>query len=218
MEEITTITLATYQFLSIRLLNGNMSVEDMIKQLDKLFSAMESLYLESEQKFLNLCSVYIKAIDHILVNSNIQNHSMVEKRIMLSQQKNKNMFKQSMKELKILGDKLLEDCRLFQDEFFKIDIEDEKENLTETITSGINARFEKAKVRYNKIFKQRDLIKYLELNGFTYKNTGRHANYTDGVNTIPMPTHGSKDLGYGLQRKIQKEVLENRKGVTHCGK
>ncbi|NRU52470.1 type II toxin-antitoxin system HicA family toxin [Clostridium beijerinckii] len=210
MEEITTITLEAYQFLSIKLLNGNMLVEDMIEQLDKLFSAMECLYLESEQKFLNLCSVYVKAIDHILVNSNIQNHSVVEKRIMLSQQRNRGMFKQSMKELKILGDKLLEDCRLFQDEFFKIDIEDEKESLTKTITSGVNDRFEKAKVRYNKIFKQRDLIKYLELNGFNYKNTGRHANYTDGVNTIPVPIHGSKDLGYGLQRKIQKEVMMNK--------
>ena len=211
MEEVTDATLSICQVLSIRLWNDeDITVHEVIEQLDKSFSAMKSLYLLSEQKILALYDVYTKAIMDIVINSNIKNHNMVEKRIMLSKQKSKNMFKQSMKESKILGDKLIEDCGIFQEELFKFETGAKKDDLTKTIVNDMNKTFENTKSQYNKIFKQRDLIKYLESNGFTYKNTGRHANYTDGVNTIPVPVHGSKDLGYGLQRKIQKEVIEHK--------
>jgi predicted RNA binding protein YcfA (HicA-like mRNA interferase family) len=212
MEEVVKESIGVYQVLLINLTRDeNMTVEDVTREFDKCFKIMEFLYKTSVERFKVLYNLYMEELKRILRNSGLQSFNMVKKRINFSQIKSNNIFKQSMAELKILGDNLIKNCIDFQNEFLEINKdEDKQEDITKNILEDVNKNFDKAKNKYNKIFKQRDLIKYLELNGFTYKNTGRHANYTDGVNTIPVPMHGSKDLGYGLQRKIQKEVVMNR--------
>lgn len=122
--------------------------------------------------------------------------NMCNKRLMFIESKNDrsidniiNMFYEPMDMLIMDMNSLAKSIEAFEDK------EEFKNECTET------------KIKYDKLFNQRDMIKFLESNGFTYKNTGRHANYTNGVNTIPVPVHGSKGLGYGLQRKIQKNIL-----------
>lgn len=212
MEETVKENIGIFQALLIRFSNDrNMTVEDITKDFDKCFDAMKFLYITSSKRFHLLYNCYMEELKRILKSSNIQNFNMADKRIKVSQIKANNIFKQSMSELKTLGDNLIKDCIDFQNEFFNIDeLEENNENISNNIVENVNKNLDKAKNKYNKIFKQRDLVKYLESNGYEYKNTGRHANYTDGKNTIPIPIHGSKDLGYGLQRKIQKEVVAHK--------
>lgn len=212
MEETIKESIGIFQVLIIKFSNNrNMTVEDITKEFDKCFDIMKYLYITSSKRFNLLYGCYIEELKRILKSSNVQNFNIADKRIKVSQIKATNIFKQSMSELKILGDNLIKDCTDFQNEFLNIDeLKEKQENISKNIIEDVNNNIDKAKTQYNKIFKQRDIVKYLEDNGFSYKNTGRHANFTDGVNTIPVPMHGTKELGYGLQRKIQKEVREHK--------
>jgi predicted RNA binding protein YcfA (HicA-like mRNA interferase family) len=213
MEEITDITIKSFQEKSIEYFSNKNSSIDVIKTpLMESLDKMNSLYEINQKRFMNLFDSYQQEINIMFNSINNKTYNMLNKRLLLSRQKSGYLLKSTLNELAKLQENLVKDIVCFKDTYFvfKENDKEQSKDATIDITDNIDKNIEKTKIQYNKIFKQRDLIKYLEENGFTYKNTGRHANYTDGVNTIPVPIHGSKDLGYGLQRKIQKEVVMNR--------
>lgn len=54
----------------------------------------------------------------------------------------------------------------------------------------------------------KELIKTLEKNGFGHvRTTGSHfIMWKEGLRPIPVPVHGSKNLGKGLVKKIFKQA------------
>ena len=59
--------------------------------------------------------------------------------------------------------------------------------------------------------KTTELHRLVRANGWeVVRQTGSHIIYRKGTVTYPVPYHGSKELGMGLERKIRKEMrLEN---------
>ena len=56
--------------------------------------------------------------------------------------------------------------------------------------------------------KPRDLIKFLELNGYRFVRAkgGSHHIYSDGSHSVPIPVHIGKDLGEDFIRMILRET------------
>ena len=56
--------------------------------------------------------------------------------------------------------------------------------------------------------KPRELIKFLEFNGYEFVRAkgGSHHIYSDGTHSIPIPIHGSKDFGEDFIRMILRET------------
>ena len=56
--------------------------------------------------------------------------------------------------------------------------------------------------------KPRELIRFLENNGYRFvraKGTSHHI-YSNGVHSVPVPIHGSKDFGEDFIRLILRET------------
>ena len=53
-----------------------------------------------------------------------------------------------------------------------------------------------------------ELIKFLEANGYAFIRAkgGSHHIYSNGINTVPVPIHGSKDFGEDFIRMILRET------------
>jgi predicted RNA binding protein YcfA (HicA-like mRNA interferase family) len=211
-EEVIDKIMLTFQTGAINFIKDkNATSKELEDEMIKHVEPLTLVYTKNHQKMIELFDDYSEKATKILrTESNSQNINIIEKRVMLSNKKCGDILNNTMKELVQLHKSLIADCIKFIGSYFFINKEDSVENENENIINNIDESFEKTKIKYNKIFKQRDIVKYLEQNGFTYKNTGRHANFSDGVNTIPVPMHSSKELGYGLQRKIQKEVMEHK--------
>ena len=56
--------------------------------------------------------------------------------------------------------------------------------------------------------KPREMIKFLEMNGYRFLRAkgGSHHIYSNGINSVPIPIHGSKDFGEDLIRMILRET------------
>ena len=56
--------------------------------------------------------------------------------------------------------------------------------------------------------KPRDLIKFLEVNGFNFIRAkgGSHHIYSNGIKSVPIPIHGNKDFGEDFLRMILRET------------
>ena len=56
--------------------------------------------------------------------------------------------------------------------------------------------------------KPRELIKFLETNGYRFIRAkgGSHHIYGNGINSIPIPIHGSKDFGEDFLRTVLRET------------
>jgi len=56
--------------------------------------------------------------------------------------------------------------------------------------------------------KPRELIKFLEANGYKFIRAkgGSHHIYSNGINPIPIPIHGSKDFGEDFIRIVLREA------------
>lgn len=56
--------------------------------------------------------------------------------------------------------------------------------------------------------KPRELIKFLEANGYKFIRAkgGSHHIYGNGVNSVPIPIHGSKDFGEDFIRMVLREA------------
>ena len=56
--------------------------------------------------------------------------------------------------------------------------------------------------------KPRELIKFLEDNGYSFIRArgGSHHIYGNGTNSIPVPVHGSKDFGEDFIRMVLLET------------
>jgi len=58
------------------------------------------------------------------------------------------------------------------------------------------------------VMKPRELIKFLEANGYKFIRAkgGSHHIYGNGVNSVPIPIHGSKDFGEDFIRMVLREA------------
>lgn len=211
-EDITNETMTIFQDKSIKFVKNEINIEEVQLIMNEQLVKIQNSYNSNEKKFIDLFKLYSNEITDIVESKRLNHINIAIKRVQLSNQKCNGILKSILVELQQLQKSLIVDFHNFLKNYFIIHKNDDSSNddFSDNISNDINKTIEKTKTQYNKIFKQRDLIKYLESNGFTYKNTGRHANFTDGINTIPVPMHGSKELGYGLQRKIQKEVIEHK--------
>ena len=180
----------------------NQDEQSLIKLLDDVCNPIIDKHQLNTDKLCKLYDGYIDEMQAIFVVINY--NPIAKRRILITEKKYKDVLFKSIAMSRNLKNSFIKGLPIFVDDFFEIEEDDSERELK--CTEFKEEIIEQVKIQYNKIFKQRDIIKYLEKNGYEYKNTGRHANYTNGVNTIPIPIHGSKDLGYGLQRKIQKEV------------
>ena len=56
--------------------------------------------------------------------------------------------------------------------------------------------------------KPRELIKFLEANGYKFIRAkgGSHHIYSNGITSIPIPIHGSKDFGEDFIRMVLREA------------
>jgi len=56
--------------------------------------------------------------------------------------------------------------------------------------------------------KPRELIKFLEANGYKFIRSkgGSHHIYSNGIHSIPIPIHGSKDFGEDFIRMVLREA------------
>lgn len=63
--------------------------------------------------------------------------------------------------------------------------------------------------------KPRELIDFLEANGYKFiraKGSSHHI-YTNGITSIPIPIHGSKDFGENFIRIVLQEVGISKKDL-----
>ena len=52
-----------------------------------------------------------------------------------------------------------------------------------------------------------EFIRLAERNGWTrVRQTGSHIIFAKGKRTYPIPYHGSKEIGKGLEKKARKEM------------
>ena len=53
-----------------------------------------------------------------------------------------------------------------------------------------------------------ELIKFLEANGYSFIRAkgGSHHIYSNGINSVPIPIHGSKDFGEDFIRLLLRET------------
>ena len=56
--------------------------------------------------------------------------------------------------------------------------------------------------------KPRELIRFLESNGYRFVRAkgGSHHMYSNGIHSVPIPIHGSKDFGEDFLRIILRET------------
>jgi len=55
--------------------------------------------------------------------------------------------------------------------------------------------------------KPRELIRFLESKGYyLVRSKGSHHIYSNGIDTVPIPIHGSKDFGEDFIRMILRET------------
>jgi predicted RNA binding protein YcfA (HicA-like mRNA interferase family) len=56
--------------------------------------------------------------------------------------------------------------------------------------------------------KPREMIKFLEANGYAFIRAkgGSHHIYSNGVHSIPIPIHGSKEFGEEFIRMVLREA------------
>jgi predicted RNA binding protein YcfA (HicA-like mRNA interferase family) len=56
--------------------------------------------------------------------------------------------------------------------------------------------------------KPRELVKFLEANGYRFIRAkgGSHHIYSNDINSVPIPIHGSKDFGEDFIRMILNET------------
>jgi len=56
--------------------------------------------------------------------------------------------------------------------------------------------------------KPRELIKFLKTKGYNFVRAkgGSHHIYSNGINSVPVPIHGSKDFGEDFIRMILRET------------
>ena len=56
--------------------------------------------------------------------------------------------------------------------------------------------------------KPRELVKFLEVNGYNFVRAkgGSHHIYSNGINSVPIPIHGSKDFGEDFIRMVLRET------------
>jgi len=53
----------------------------------------------------------------------------------------------------------------------------------------------------------KEMIKLLQKNGFKIiSQNGSHVKLSNGIVTVPVPQHGNKDLGKGLEQAILKQA------------
>jgi len=60
--------------------------------------------------------------------------------------------------------------------------------------------------------KPRELIRFLESNGYKFiraKGSSHHI-YSNGIHSVPVPIHGSKDFGEDFIRMILRETGINK--------
>ncbi len=61
--------------------------------------------------------------------------------------------------------------------------------------------------------KPKELIKFLEINGYKFirsKGSSHHI-YSNGMNSIPIPIHGSQDFGEDFIRIVLREAGIDKK-------
>ena len=63
--------------------------------------------------------------------------------------------------------------------------------------------------------KPRELIKFFESHGYAFVRAkgGSHHIYSDGVRSIPIPIHGSKDFGEEFIRRVLREAELSKKDL-----
>ena len=56
--------------------------------------------------------------------------------------------------------------------------------------------------------KPQELIKFLEANGYKFIRAkgGSHHIYSNNINSVPIPIHGSKDFGEDFIRMVLRET------------
>ncbi|MDR0447702.1 MAG: type II toxin-antitoxin system HicA family toxin [Treponema sp.] len=65
--------------------------------------------------------------------------------------------------------------------------------------------------------KPQELIQFLEKNGykFTRAKGGSHNIYSNGIHSVPIPIHGSKDFTEGFIRLILREIGISKKDLLN---
>jgi len=65
--------------------------------------------------------------------------------------------------------------------------------------------------------KPQELIKFLETNGYAFVRAkgGSHHIYSNGLSTIPIPVHGSKDFGEDFIRMVLREAGISKKDLLN---
>ena len=67
------------------------------------------------------------------------------------------------------------------------------------------------------VMKPQELILFLEINGYKFIRAkgGSHHIYSNGINSIPIPIHGSKDFGEDFIRMVLKEAKINKSDLLN---
>ena len=65
------------------------------------------------------------------------------------------------------------------------------------------------------VMKPRELIKFLEYNGYEFIRAkgGSHHIYGNGTHSVPIPIHGSKDFGEDFIRMVLKETVISKRDL-----
>ena len=69
--------------------------------------------------------------------------------------------------------------------------------------------------------KPRELIKFLENNGYAFVRSkgGSHHIYGNGIHSVPIPIHGSKDFGEDFIRIVLRETgISKRELLKYLGR
>lgn len=73
--------------------------------------------------------------------------------------------------------------------------------------SSINTTFDADQKRTSLFLKSSELHRLIKRNGWVLlRAEGSHYIYRKGEKTYPVPFHGSKEVGKGLEKKIKKEM------------
>ena len=65
--------------------------------------------------------------------------------------------------------------------------------------------------------KPRELIRFLENNGYKFARAkgGSHHIYSNGIHSVPVPIHGSKDFGEDFLRMILRETKISKRDLLN---
>lgn len=203
-----------------------------VYELDKAIDHIESINdLRSVDKGIReCCEIYDKAgTDYAENYANVFRDRYIELKMEMEKKIDRLRVKQS--DLKLLHSNYLLHMRKirFNDEYSYNSVDYEIKTIVERfnakkieVTTKLKEEYEereksqfkllstKTVPKNSKIYDYKDMIRLAEENGFMYVRTsGDHLIYRN-YNTCKMTVIPAHRLGYGLMKKIQKQILNNK--------